>query len=160
MIVVADTSPISYLILIGEVNLLPELYETVLIPGGVLSELTSDGAPEVVKGWFDDQPSWLLTRELKEALDPGLIKMLDRGEVEAIQLARELNADLVLIDELKGRRIAVEYGLRVTGLIGVLAAAGIRGIIDIEDAIAKLLKTKFFVSEDLIRFLRNIETKQ
>lgn len=87
-------------------------------------------------------------------VSPAFSELLDIGESEAIQLAKDLNADLLLIDELAGRKIAVENGLSVIGLIGVLAAAARRGLIDTEDAIVRIKHTNFYVSDDLIEFLR------
>ncbi len=59
MIVIADTGPINYLISIGHVNILPKLYQTVLIPFAVRDELRDAGAPDLVRRWIDSPPAWL-----------------------------------------------------------------------------------------------------
>ncbi len=155
MIVIADTSPVSYLILIDEVDVLPSLYGEIIVPRAVYQELTAENAPPEVKDWFLNKPNWFEIRELITDVPTELSVLLDKGESEAIQLATDLDADLLLIDELAGRRIAAESGLKVVGLIGVLAAAGKRGLIDANLAASKLEKTKFYVSAELIEVLRN-----
>ena len=154
MIVFADTSPISYLILIEEVDILPRLYDRIVIPIGVFEELTATNSPEKVRVWFKKVPEWLETNASPLTVDKGLSEILDKGESEAIQLAKNLRADLILIDELAGRRIAIENGLNVIGVIGVLAAASKIGLIDVDTVISKLTRTNFYVSEDLVEFLR------
>jgi predicted nucleic acid-binding protein len=90
-LVVSDTGPVNYLILIGHIEILPGLFEKVLIPYVVFRELTHPNAPDVVRGWIQAPPSWLELREpLPETdLDPPLWS-LDAGERAAILLAREL----------------------------------------------------------------------
>lgn len=89
MIVIADTSPISYLILIGEADILSKLYGKVLIPRAVFDELTSLKGPLEVRDWFNKQPDWLITVDLTGEVDEELVRLLDKGESEAIQLARK-----------------------------------------------------------------------
>src|SRR5216683_1746049 len=55
-----------------------------------------------------------------------LREQLDPGEAEAIVVAAELGAELLLVDQKRGRRIAIDRGLEVTGLLGVLAEAKVR----------------------------------
>ena len=59
MIVISDTSPINYLILIDEIGLLPKLYDRIVVASGVLEELVAGSAPEKVKHWLDEKPDWL-----------------------------------------------------------------------------------------------------
>ena len=158
MIVIADTSPISYLILIDEVDVLPLLYGEIFVPQAVFQELTALDAPEKVREWFKARPDWFEIRELTTVVPADLSNLLDKGESEAIQLATELNADLILLDELAGRRVATKNGLRVIGLIGVLAAASSRGLIEADVVASKLEQTNFFISADLIEFLRNTKS--
>lgn len=154
MIVVADTSPINYLILIGEIDLLPKLYDRIVVSKSVLTELTAGSAPEKVIAWLREKPAWLESKALSSPVDPTLTDLLDLGESEAIQLAGELKADLLLIDEKSGRSIAIARGLKVVGTIGVLASASEKGLADAETSILKLEETNFYVSDDLKEFLR------
>src|SRR5690348_15292122 len=103
MIVVADTSPLNYLILIGEADLLHRLYGRVLIPPAVLAELQHAGTPSAVVEWIKRCPPWVEVHQV--AVRPGeSIKELDPGELEAIVLAQQYRPDvLLLIDEETGR---------------------------------------------------------
>ena len=95
MIVVADTTPINYLILIYQVELLPKLYDRILIPPVVLEELKHPAAPEPVRRWAAHAPLWLEVQTPKRNVR---VPQLDLGESEAIALATEMNADVLLID--------------------------------------------------------------
>lgn len=139
MIVVADTSPINYLLLIGHVDILSALYERVLIPSSVRQELTSAGSPEAVRSWARALPDWCEERIVATTIDADLVR-LDDGEREAIQLALESGIDTVLMDEIEGRRAAQRRNLRVTGTLGVLEAAARRGWIDLSEAIGGWIK--------------------
>jgi predicted nucleic acid-binding protein len=63
MIAVSDTSPICYLILIGEVDLLQRLFDQLVLPRAVLAELLNEDAPEAVRAWAARLPSWIAVRE-------------------------------------------------------------------------------------------------
>jgi predicted nucleic acid-binding protein len=93
MIVVADTSPLNYLVLIDEVDLLTTLFGQVLIPTAVFQELHHSATPPKVRQWISDPPSWLGVRSIASTSNPALTR-LDLGEREAIQLALELNASV------------------------------------------------------------------
>lgn len=131
MVIISNTSPISNLVLIGEISLLQQIYPKVLIPPAVHSELTCLPIlqPTIVSlldaGWLEIQvPTNLqLLHTLKQALDP--------GEAEAIALAVELSANRLLIDERLGRSIAASYGLQVRGLLGLLIHAKQQGLIPV-----------------------------
>lgn len=88
MIVVADTSPLNYLILIDEVELLPVLFGKVLVPQAVFQELAHPKAPLKVREWIVRLPAWLEVHTVVSNAGPALMK-LDLGEREAIQLALE-----------------------------------------------------------------------
>ena len=152
MIVVSDTSPICYLVLLDLIDLLPRLYGRILIPEWVQVELAAAKAPETVQAWIAKPPDWL---EVQTAVvqDSEQLTALDRGEREAIALAQSLKADLVLLDDLAGRRMARELGLEVVGLLGVLQLAARRGLIDLPDAVERLRRTNFRVSEQLLKRL-------
>src|SRR5262245_14078578 len=118
MIVVSDTSPITNLALIGYVNLLQQLYGSVVIPQAVSQEIAAV-APRLA-GIVDIQKvEWLEIRQAEDsALVTSLQLELDRGEAEAIALAIELKADLLLMDERRGRTVAARLGLTFVGLLG------------------------------------------
>ena len=101
MIVVADTGPLNYLVLIEAVNVLQPLYTHVVVPEAVAEELRSTGAPPVVRTWIAQPPDWLEVRP-DPPPDPGL-RFLDPGESAAQSLAELLRADGILIDERDGR---------------------------------------------------------
>lgn len=145
MIVVADTSPLNYLVLIGEIELLQALYETVLIPEEVLLELHRPGAPVQVRSWAGSLPGWCEVRALISAPDAALSE-LDPGERDAIQLALEAGVDTLLMDESDGRREALRRNLRVTGTIAILEKAAQRGWIDFRTVLKKLDRTSFRLS--------------
>lgn len=92
MIVIADTSPICYLVLIGEIELLPKLFGKVLIPQAVYIELSAAGTPQDLLSWIATPPDWLEVCSTTVKNDP-LLANLHTGEREAIFLAEELNAD-------------------------------------------------------------------
>ena len=154
MIVVSDTSPICYLLLIGEIELLPQLYNEVLIPKIIQQELSHIKSPSVVKNWIDTPPDWLVIQSVAPCFDRDL-EILDSGERAAIILAEQQEANLVIVDDALGRKIARARGLRVTGLLGVLDEAAKRNLVDFPTAINRLQKTTFRVSAMLIESLLN-----
>jgi predicted nucleic acid-binding protein len=139
MIVVADTGPLNYLIQINSDELLHRLYRQVLVPPLVMQELGHPGAPASVQAWARQFPEWIAVGSFGGPPDPTL-SALDMGEREAIQLAQERRADILLMDERKGRLEARRRGLKVTGTLGVLAAAGEEGFIDPESEYRRLLQ--------------------
>jgi predicted nucleic acid-binding protein len=150
MIVVSDTSPLNYLILIGQTEVLSSLFDRIVIPPAVLNELEHSQSPELVSEWAASPPVWL------EIVTPTAIDEtlpLGRGEMEAISLAQEIKADTLLIDERKGSIIARKLGLTVTGTLGVLALAAERGLLDLPQAIAALRQTNFREPADVIELL-------
>jgi predicted nucleic acid-binding protein len=160
MIVVADTSPLNYLIQIGCDNLLPQLYRNIMIPNGVFEELRHAGAPASVHAWLSHLPDWVEVVRVTSA-PLAELSLLGIGEREAIQLSEELNADLLLIDEHKGRQEAKRRGLRTTGTLGVLVSAADYKLIDVHAAYQRLLtETSFRTSAALeTRFLEQIRSK-
>ena len=142
ILVVSDTAPLNYLVQIKAEQVLSVLYDRVLVPLAVFNELTAEGTPEMVRCWAEQQHSWLEVCAVQYPTnleDAGI----DRGEQEAIQLAKEQAADLLLIDERRGTRIAQEQGLATTGTLGVLARAARRGLIDLDEMLSRLEYTTF-----------------
>jgi predicted nucleic acid-binding protein len=148
MIVVSDTTPLRHLIAIGEAELLSKLYGTVIVPGAVWTELQAEATPLVVKTWLADPPDWLQVRSSTVSVpsDPAL-DALDAGEREAIQLASELQADLLLMDDREGRSFAIRRQLPVTGTLGVLERADVVGILgNLPSTLARLEASGFYLS--------------
>lgn len=125
MIVISDTSALTNLAAIQHLHLLPQLYNQVTIPEAVYRELAGIAPP--VPGTLEVQSaSWLEVRQVVNRSAVELLQYevrLDLGESEAIALALELNADLLLIDERRGRAEADRMGLRIIGLLGILVEA-------------------------------------
>jgi predicted nucleic acid-binding protein len=119
MAVVSDTSPLRYFIATGYADLLRQVLGPLIIPGVVLSELTHPKAPVVVRCWCTAFPKWISVRDPDGPADLKLEKSLDPGEAAAIQLALELKANLLLIDERVGRLEATRRGVPVVGALGV-----------------------------------------
>jgi predicted nucleic acid-binding protein len=155
--VVSNTSPVCYLVLIGQVELMHQLFGEVRVPPAVLAELRASGAPDPVRGWAMAPPSWLDLPSVELAPDEGL-HHLHAGERDAIALAEHLGADLVILDEKAARQTAAARGLRVTGLLGILEHAAQRGLCDLPDAITRLRETSFRASPPILKVLldRNI----
>lgn len=125
MIVVSDTSPITYLHQIERFALLSRLYGEVVIPPAVEREL-KEAAP------LHEDLDWSVLRVVEpksSGMVASLSASLDLGESEAIVVASEIKADLLLIDEANGREVARRMGIRFTGLLGVLLEAKRRGIV-------------------------------
>jgi predicted nucleic acid-binding protein len=147
ILVVADTGPIHYLILIEAVEVLPRLYDRIVLPRAVFNELTHAHAPDSVRRWASSLPPYV---EVRAAPPTAIHERLDPGEAEAIALAQQLHADSLLLDEIEARREAARLGLPVTGTIGVLEKAAERGLICLPDAIERLSRTSFRISSALL----------
>jgi len=132
VIVVSDTSPITNLAAIGQLDLLRQLYTSIVIPVAVYNEMVA--VDRLVPGAVEVQIlSWIQTQAVANAQSVIDIQTshddIDLGEAEAIILSLELKADLLLMDERRGRALAANYGLSVTGLLGVLVQAKRNGFI-------------------------------
>ena len=155
---VLDTSPISYLLLIGEIEILPVLYERLFIPPAVSVELRHPGAPPVLKDWMADPPAWLEVHPIHSRPSWNLIQ-LQAGERESIFLAEDLGADQVVLDDMAAREAALGRGLGVTGLVGILDQAARRSLIDLPAAIERLQRTNFHVAPWLLKNLLDRHTE-
>lgn len=155
MIVVSDTAPINYLVLIGCPTVLRDLFQEVVIPSAVFQELNSPRAPEEIRVWCKSMPDWCRVESVKTV--PPELMQLGAGEREAIALAEQLRAELLLIDEARGRRTARERGLPITGTIAVLDRAATLGLIDINQALDRLQRTTFRASPALLKKLRELK---
>ncbi|MBO0349236.1 DUF3368 domain-containing protein [Phormidium pseudopriestleyi FRX01] len=120
MIIVSNTSPITNLAAIGRLNLLQDLYDTILIPEAVNLELTS-GGDEIPGSTEVKTLSWIQIQSVSNPnLALSLRQELDAGESEAIALAVELQADLLLLHKPLGYQVASRFGLKIKGVLWVL----------------------------------------
>jgi predicted nucleic acid-binding protein len=159
MIVIADTSPLNYLVLIGEQELLPALFGKIIIPEAVFRELQAAAAPQAVQNWSAQSPKWLDIRKAAKKPDRSLTH-LDEGEREAIQLAEELGADLLLVDEKAARREAFKRHLSTSGTLGVLDRAAEKELVDFSEALQGLKQTSFYLSFSVERFFLERDRKR
>ena len=145
MIVIADTTPLNYLILIDEIGLLPQLFSAVLVPVAVSQELQHRKAPHAVSSWITSPPTWLTVLPVSRRLtlqNSGL----HPGELEAMELAFEYHIDTVLMDDARGRHQAQALGLTILGTVAVLENAAMLGLTDLQAAFSKLANTTFRLS--------------
>jgi predicted nucleic acid-binding protein len=150
-LVIADTGPLNYLILISQIGLLPVLFEKVVLPITVQRELTSGRAPPPVRHRATNLPYWAQVRDAPPSQsEDNSLKGIDAGEKAAIQLALSLSADLLLMDDRKGVIAAQRKGLRVTGTLGILDLAAERGLSDFARAVERLRQTNFRVPQALL----------
>jgi predicted nucleic acid-binding protein len=150
MIVVADSGPLHYLILLEHVDLLRRFYGEVLVPEAVARELSTAGAPGIVRDWIRAPPSWIEVRPVASEILAAVSDDLDLGERAAIALAETIHADLLLIDEAAGRAEAKRRHLRVTGTLGVLRSGAERGLVNVPDVLERLKTTSFYLDEALL----------
>jgi len=146
--VVSDSSPIQYLIFCRAVDVLPRLYDRVILPASVAKELSHPRTPAEIKTWLSAPPAWISVQSAKEIAP---IAGLGLGEREAISLAEELNATQLLIDEQAARRVALERGLRFSGTVGILEQAAARRLLDLPNALKLLLGTNFRIDVEVVR---------
>jgi predicted nucleic acid-binding protein len=150
-VVVADTGPIHYSILIGHIGVLPMLFGKVFLPSVVRDELAHIEAPEKVRGWIGQPPSWLEVLSAPATyIDDASLFRLDSGEKSAIALAASLEAHLVLMDDREGVAAARQKGFAVIGTLGVLDLAARRGLLNLADAFARLKTTNFRYRQNIM----------
>lgn len=149
-VVIADTGPINYLILIGHVNLLPRMFARIAFPKAVHAELSASRAPLPVRRWIATPPAWF---EIYDTTGLPRVSGLDEGETAAISLAESLHADLLLMDERDGCRVARSRGLRVTGTLGLLDLAAEHGLVNFCQAVEKREGTNFHRPEAVLKAL-------
>ena len=165
MIVIADTTPIITLMKLQRLDLLEKLFDTVIVPNAVFEELISNSnylteAKMVVECPFlkrlevSDRQSIKILRE---------VVGLDAGESEAIALAEENHADLLIIDERKGRRVAKQMEIKITGTIGILLQAYDCKILSQEEILScseRLRNSRIRISDSLFELIINhVKTK-
>jgi predicted nucleic acid-binding protein len=145
--VVSDTSPLRYTIECGVADVLRTLFEEIVIPPAVFDELQHRHTPAAVRAWIEKRPAWIKVQS-PTRIDHTL--NVDLGEREAISLAKEIGAVVLLMDDRRGRIEAARCGLRVTGTIGLLEAAAERGLLNFRTSIDRLRNTNARLDEELI----------
>jgi predicted nucleic acid-binding protein len=149
--VVSNTSPLINLAAVGQLDLLRQLYGKIVIPQAVFREVVVVGAGQ--PGTTEVQTlSWIeMVQVTNQPLLASLRLDLDEGEAEAIALAVELGADLLLLDERRGRAVASRLGLKFIGLLGILIEAKHEGLIAaIQPILDDLITTAgFWISNQL-----------
>ena len=147
MIVISDTSPITNLIQIDCLDLLNAVFGKIIIPQTVYNELCE--LPDQKK-ILDDQDWISVVAAENRSTITQLETQLDKGEAEAIALAMELQPDFLIIDELKGRTIAEEMGIKIVGLLGTLLKAKQLGhIAELKPKLEELIRLGFRVNPKL-----------
>ena len=154
MPIVSNTSPILNLAITGKLGLLKQQFGEIIIPQAVLDEFRlSEDLPGTGHISSALNEGWLSVRSLSDRHKANLLEReLDKGESEAIALALELNAELLLIDERDARRVCTSLGLNVTGVIGILTKACKTGAItELQQSIDDLKeKAGFYINEQLL----------
>ncbi|MFH5884681.1 DUF3368 domain-containing protein [Halalkalibaculum sp. DA3122] len=138
--IVSDTSCLILFYKIGELELLKNVFGNILV-----TEIVS-------KEFKKELPEWVEIVPLQSNLHKGLSSVLDPGEATSIALATEHDNSLLIIDEVKGRKVAREMGIQITGTLGVLITAKEKGYIKaVKPIIDKMEKTNFRVSDALLQ---------
>lgn len=157
MIVVSDSSPIINLACINKLHLLPAIFNEVMIPRFVYQEIVEfgEGQPgaDAIK-----TSNWIIIKDCTQIEQVNEFKKeLDEGEAEALTLAIELDADILLIDEFKGRTIARQKRIPVLGLLGILLEAKKRNLIEnVKHEMDKLITdANFWISSELYQEILN-----
>lgn len=158
MIVVSDTTPIISLMKAGQLELLRQLFGVVYIPEAVYRELTDNEAfSEEVR--MVQECEFLYVQKVDNGKSVTILQNftgLDAKESEAIILADEMNSDVLLMDEHKGRQVAKKLGITITGTIGILTQAFDEGMLtkeEVERCIELLKESGIRVSEKLYQRL-------
>lgn len=144
MIVVSDTSPLTALLTVNESEILPQLFAEVIVPRAVWEEL---------QGGHDALPTWLQMREVSDKQETTrLSALVDQGEAEAIELAKELHADRLLIDERKGRKLAADEGVPVIWRLGIVLLAKRKGLVPSARQLMAALRSDagVYLADDLL----------
>ncbi len=163
MTVVSDMTPLHYLILIQCDFILPRLYERIFTAPAVMNEMDALNAPEAVRKWATSPPEWLHVQE------PTVVEDISRlghglrgaGEKAAIALARELHADIVLMDDKKAIQEAQKRGLRPVRMLTVLDAAAEHGFVpDLSEVLNNLeQETPFYVGKACKRVIEDMKER-
>ncbi|MDR9401138.1 MAG: DUF3368 domain-containing protein [Psychroflexus sp.] len=139
-LIISDTSCLIALSKIGKLDLLKELYQEIFI------------TTEVYKEFGGRLPDWIIIIEVKSKYKQKELEVkLDKGEASSIALALESKNPTLIIDEIKGRKIARSFNLNMIGTIGIIILAHKKGLIsDVVEIILQLVRKGFRLSDTLI----------
>lgn len=153
--IVSNTGPLIALGGINRLDILRELFEGVIVPDSVHSEIMEGGGGFTGLSAYQGC-AWIQVRALSSEVDPLLANILDLGEASVICLARELGESCVLMDEKKGRKIARDiYGLKIVGTVRVLLEAKRRGLIaDVGTTLNEMRQTGYWFHDSIIERAR------
>ena len=142
--VIANTTPLIALANIDRLELLRELYGSIIIPQAVMDEIIREPAKQRVR-----RATWIKVEPIQDASQKDIFRArLHAGEVEVMILAREQKAVLVIIDDDAAKKTAIFLGLNVTGTLGVLLKAKREGYLEkVEPVINELLRDGLFISD-------------
>jgi predicted nucleic acid-binding protein len=144
MIAVSNTTPLRYLLVIGQQALFQKLFEKVLIPSAVFEELTAPKTPAFIRNLVSSRPAWLEVRDVPDTPSGTFPSLLHRGERQAILLAEAVGPDLLLLDDRAGRKEALGRNLSISGTLGVLERGDALGHISDLPAVLQRLKASGF----------------
>jgi len=150
MKIIINSSPLIALSGINMLNILPKLYSEIIIPNAVFTETIIDGKDELIHNVIKNSDKFIVKHVQNKVLVEFLEDYLDNGEAEVIALSRELNIKHVIIDELKGRKVAYKHGLNVIGSLGVLLYAKKNNIIfSLKECIELLENNNIWIGKEL-----------
>ena len=129
-----------------------------VVPPAVVKELDHERTPDLVRRWLSRKPEWLHVQGPRQPLS-SVREVLGPGEREAIAIAAELSADLLLMDDRDGRREAERRNLAVLGSLRVLADAARHGFADFPVALDRLRRTNVRASEELLQRVLDYEMR-
>ena len=146
--IISDASPLIVLLKTNKLSILKELFEKIIVPEAVHKEIT---AKEHEKTIFN-KIEWIETRSIRNTdLTTLLEKLIDRGEAEAIVLAKEQKATL-LIDDAKARKYAKLLNINIIGTLGLLKIAKNRGLIpSVKKTINDMLAEGYYIEDKLVQ---------
>jgi len=159
--IVSNTGPLISLARIGRLNLLKRYYNEIYIPKEVYEEIVirghgKPGCAEVKRA------DWIITKEIKDEFAARVLELeIEKGEAEAIVLAKELNAEIVLMDERIPREMLKTLGFKVAGTVGILIKAAKEGLLDLKVSLDDLRNKGFWLSDDVYELaLKIVENNQ
>ena len=148
-VVISDTSTLIVLSKIDQLNILHNVYNEIIT------------TPEVAKEFGGELPEWVIIQKVKDTkYQQFLSTLVDNGEASAFALAKEFDDVLILLDDLKARKLATRLNLKITGVLGILTKAKSKSTIkSIKPIIDKLIETDFRISQSLIEEVLRINNE-